>query len=305
MWIPYDITGSLSAGSASAARLSREDTSPRPFLVGFLLRNPVTQQWELDVVADPAGTGVDETGPDGDDLHLTFSGNEGGKLAEIVVRLTAISATEALARAHLAVSRRLLRYVLETGRGMAIAGWRIADTVHDARWRCTPFRPSALTLDLVALDPMAPDLAPFVELFQRARNAADPATRMLAAFAVLHAAAAGHPALAGGDVAGFRVTNAMLAHAGAMNSAPMLAGQDLETLIAALRPHHDALIGPGGLLTPLPEALDARQELGRMANLADLAAHRLLVGELAGRRVLAAEAAPAASAEAEPCGALP
>lgn len=288
MWIPYDITGSLKPGNPAADALSRADTAPRDFLIGFLLRNPVTQAWELDVLA-----GADASVTEGSDLHLTFSGNEAGKLAEIMVRLTARSAEDAIERAYRAVSRRLLRYVVETGRGMAVAGWRVADPTHDARWRCTPFRPSALMLDHAALTPVGSDLAPLVELFQRARNAPDPATRMLAAFAVLHAAASGHAALAQADTDGFRVTSAMLAHAGALDETGALAGQDLAALIAALRPHHDALIGPAGTLTPLPETLAARQSLGRMANLADLAAHRLLAAELAARRASAAEAEPA------------
>ena len=59
MWIPYDISGSLKAATApETIRQSRADLSLRVFLVGFLLRNPVTQAWELDLVADPALPGV-------------------------------------------------------------------------------------------------------------------------------------------------------------------------------------------------------------------------------------------------------
>lgn len=277
MWIPYDISGSLKAATApETIRMSRADTTDRPFLVGFLLRNPVTQTWELDLVVPPQ---CDEVEQDG--LHMTLCGNEAGKLAEVIVRVTAASAPAALERAHAALTRRLLRYVVETGRGMAIAGWRVADTNHDARWRCTPFRPSALTLDHAGFAALPEDLAPLAELFQSARAATEPGARMLAAFALLHAAAAGHPALARADASGFRVTEAMLVHAGADN--PSLAGLDLPGLIAALRPWHDRLIGPGGVRLPLFDDLPTRQELGRMANLADLAAHRLLAAEIRGR----------------------
>ena len=277
MWIPYDISGSLKAASApETIRQSRADTTPRVFLAGFLLRNPVTQAWELDLTANPAGTELAQG-----DLHLTLHGNEAGKLAEAIVRLTAVSAAAALDRAHGAMTRRLLRYAVETGRGMAIAGWRVADMAHDARWRCTPFRPSALALDHAALAPLPDDLAPLAELFQSARAATEPGARLLSAFALLHAAQGGHPALARADAGGFRVTTEMLVHAGADDSA--LAGLDLSGLIAALRPFHDRLVGPDGIRRPLCDGLAQRQHLSRMANLADLAAHRLLADEIRAR----------------------
>ncbi|SDK55620.1 methylamine utilization protein MauJ [Paracoccus chinensis] len=291
MWIPYDISGSLKAATApETIRLSRADETPRPFLVGFLLRNPVTQAWELDLVADPAGTELAEG-----DLHLTLHGNEAGKLAEVIVRVTATSAAAALERAHAAMTRRLLRYVVETGRGMAIAGWRVADMAHDARWRCTPFRPSALVLNHASLAPMPDDLAPLAELFQSARAATEPGARLLAAFALLHAAQEGHPALGRADVAGFRVTTEMLVHAGADDAS--LAGLDLPGLLAALRPFHDRLVGPAGVRLPLCDDLPARQRLSRMANLADLAAHRLLAAEIRARAL----ETPQPALEPAPC----
>ena len=291
MWIPYDISGSLKAASApETIRQSRADETPRVFLVGFLLRNPVTQAWELDLVADPAGTDLAEG-----DLQLTLHGNEAGKLAEVIVRVTATSASAALERAHAAMTRRLLRYVVETGRGMAIAGWRVADMAHDARWRCTPFRPSALTLDHASLAPMPDDLAPLAELFQSARAATEPGARLLAAFALLHAAQDGHPALARADTAGFRVTTEMLVHAGADDAS--LTGLGLPGLLAALRPFHVRLVGPTGVRLPLCDDLPARQRLSRMANLADLAAHRLLAAEIRARAL----ETPQPALEPAPC----
>lgn len=284
MWIPYDISGSLKAASPQeTVRQSRADLTPRPFLVGFLLRNPVTQSWELDLTADPAGTELVQG-----DLTMTLHGNEAGKLAEVIVRVTAPSATEALETAHAALTHRLLRYVVETGRGMAIAGWRVADMAHDARWRCTPFRPSALTLDHAALGPIPSDLAPLAELFQSARAATESGARLLAAFAFLHAAQGHAPALAHSDITGFRVTTEMLVHAGADDTT--LAGLDLGGLLEALQPWHDRLVGPGGIRRPLCDDLATRQQLSRVANLADIAAHRLLAAELRARALIAKQA---------------
>ena len=188
MWIPYDIRSSLKADSdAATISMSRADEAERDFLVGFFLRNPVTQAWELDIVASGAGQEI-SAGPMLPGATVTFHGNEAGKLGEVIYRLAATSAEDALARAHDDFRLRLLGYLASIGRGMAIAGWRIADSRHAARWRCTPFRPSAMLVDFAAVAPVAADLAPFVELFQRARNAPDAASRLMAGFAVIHAA---------------------------------------------------------------------------------------------------------------------
>jgi len=128
---------------------------------------------------------------------------------------------------------------------------------------------------------MPDDLAPLAELFPSARAATEAGARLLSAFALLHAAHEGHPALARADAPGFRVTTEMLVHAGADDTT--LAGLDLSGLLAALQPWHDRLVGPNGIRRPLCDDLPTRQELSRMANLADLAAHRLLAAEIRAR----------------------
>lgn len=298
MWIPYDIRASLKAESdAATVRMSRADESERDFLVGFFLRNPVTQVWELDLVASPQGLEI-SAAPGLPGATITYHGNDAGKLTEVIYRLAATSATEALARAHDDFQRRLLRYMSAIGRGMAIAGWRIADSKHGARWRCTPFRPSAMNLDFETLAPIARDLAPFVELFQRARNAPDAVSRLMAAFAVLHAAQSRHPALSGAVAPDFTVTQEMLVHAMAMEFAPQFQGLDLSGLIAALEPEHQRLVAPGGLLAALSDDLPAQQRLSQFANLADHVAHRLIAAELRSRS--AAATLPAGRADGAP-----
>ena len=77
MWIPYDIRASLKpAGDRSAIARSHADAAPREFLVGFLVRNPVTQAWELDVAAPPMGREIRWARG-----SITLSGNDAGKLA--------------------------------------------------------------------------------------------------------------------------------------------------------------------------------------------------------------------------------
>ncbi|AGT07279.1 methylamine utilization protein MauJ [Paracoccus aminophilus] len=310
MWIPYDIRASLKAESDPASiRMSRADESQRDFLVGFFLRNPVTQAWELDIVASAAGQELATLAtPPG--MRISFHGNDAGKLSEVIYRLPAISAQDALHRAHDDFQRRVLRYMAEIGRGMAIAGWRIADTGHSARWRCTPFRPSAMNLDFDRLAPIASDLAPYVELFQRARNAPDAASRLLAAYALIHAALGGAPALAGAGQSDFAVTQEMLIHAGAMEFSDRLLGRSLADLAEVLRPEQQRLAAPEGVLAALSDSLAAQQRLAQLANLADLVAHRLIQAELrqraqptTARPLLAAQAdgTPAHASGVQPC----
>ncbi len=283
MWIPYDIRASLKAESSrDSVRLSQADTHRREFLVGFYLRNPVTQAWELDLVA---GEGMPElpAGPDLPEARFSTHPNEGGKLAEVIYRLPAASAIEALERAHGDFQRRMLRWLAEIGRGMAIAGWRVADMAHGARWRCTPFRPSAMQVDYAALTPLEADLAPVVELFQRARNAPDAASRLLAGFAVL-SAATHHPAMTGSGAMTLRITQEMLIHSGAMALPDPLLDMTLTELIAVLHPLHARLVGVDGVMLPVLDDLEGQKRLALLANLADLVGHRLILAEIRARR---------------------
>lgn len=290
MWIPYDIRASLKADSSKdTLRLSQADPRPRDFVVGFFLRNPVTQAWELDLVADE-GSAELPAGPELPDAYLSLHPNQVGKLAEVIYRLPASSATEALELAHADMQRRMLRWLVEIGRGMAIAGWRVADMAHGARWRCTPFRPSAMQVNHAALSPLDADLAPVVELFQRARNAPDAASRLLAGFAVL-VAALRHPAMAGSGAGALRVTQEMLVHAGALALADQLLDLSLPELVATLRPEHERLVGTDGVLLPVLDDLAGQRRLAVLANLADLSAHRLIVAEIRARQDSRAPAA--------------
>lgn len=282
MWIPYDIRASLKAEcSRDAVNMSQADTARREFLIGFFLRNPVTQVWELDLVA---AEGMDEIAiPDLPGARFSVFPNEAGKLAEVIYRLPATSVAHALAAAHDDFQRRLLRWMAEIGRGMSIAGWRVADMTHDARWRCTPFRPSAMQVHYDALVPVDRDLAPIVELFQRARNAPDAASRLMAGYAVL-VAATSHAAMQDCGATDLRVTKDLLVHSGAIALPDLTEGASLSDLIAFLRPDHDRLIGPGGVLIPLQDDLPSLQRLALLANLADLTAHRLILAEIRARK---------------------
>ena len=115
MWIPYDIRASLKADSPpEAIRQSLADAEPREFLVGFFLRNPVTQAWEADIAVEGAPAEM-AAGPDLPGARISFHGNDGGKLSEVIYRLDATAHDQALARAHADMQRRMLRWLVQIG----------------------------------------------------------------------------------------------------------------------------------------------------------------------------------------------
>lgn len=289
MWLPYATSGSLKAETdAETIRLSRLDSTPRDFLVGFFLRNPVTQAWEADLRAGADGTTFAcELG--GAPAEIGFYGNDGGKLGEVLFRLTAREAQDALRLAHEELEGRIERLVAETGRGVDVVGWRVADMKHGSRWRRTPFRPSALSVSYQAADPVPADLRPLASLYKRARNAPDSNYRLLCAFAVLMGAAEPEGPLAAETRDSFAVTQEMLIHAGAMEFAPDLVGKSLLELVFFLRPRQDSLFAAPNLLAAHVVDQEAMQSVGALANLADLAAHRLLLRELRHRKATLVE----------------
>lgn len=287
MWIPYDLTGSLK-GETSAASLQRSqaDRSVRDVLVGFFVRNPITQSWEIDVRAESAKE-VLTVALDGMPAEIACYGDASGKLSEIIYRIKSAEPYAAFDACRHDLEDRLARWTLELGRGMAIAGWRVADPANEARWRCTPFRPSALDLDLDAVAFAPDDLKPLLRVYQRARNASDPAWRLLNAYAVLtcwRAGKAPFPAKPRRPIP--TVTLEMLVHSGTLGCAVTFKDQPLTVLIDALEVWRDAVLqdleAPGEGTHGLRG--EARWRVAHMASLADLAARETLLREIARRR---------------------
>lgn len=288
MWIPYDSTGSLK-GETSAASLQRSqaDRSVRDVLVGFFVRNPITQSWEIDIRAE-AVKEVLRVDLDGMSAEIACYGDDSGKLSEIIYRVKCAEPYAAFDACRHDLEDRLARWTVEIGRGMAIAGWRVADPANEARWRCTPYRPSALDLDLDAVAFAPDDLKPLLRLYQRARNASDPAWRLLNAYAVLKCWRAGKdPFPAKPQRPSPTVTLEMLVHSGALSCAMSFKDQPLASFVDALEVWRDAVLHdlelPGEGVHGLRG--EARWRLAYMASLADLAARKTLLIEIARRRV--------------------
>ena len=54
-------------------------------------------------------------GPDLPGARISFHGNDGGKLSEVIYRLDATAHDQALARAHADMQRRMLRWLVQIG----------------------------------------------------------------------------------------------------------------------------------------------------------------------------------------------
>lgn len=285
MWIPYDLMGALKPETpAPSVEASKADRSARDIVVGFFVRNPVTQTWEIDVRAEAVNR-VYFRDLQGMKAEIAFYGDESGKLNEIIYRVQGADPFAALAACRQDVDERLARWALELGRGMALAGWRVADPRHGARWRCTPFRPSALDIDLDAVEHVPDDLKALIRIYQRARNASDSAWRLLNANAVLRPWREGRaPFPPTAARTGRTVTFDMLVHSGAASCCAGLRDRPLIEFIDMARELGDRLVY--ALERPDANAVDDEvgARLAPIASLADLAAREVLLGEIARRQ---------------------
>ncbi|WP_181704804.1 methylamine utilization protein MauJ [Chthonobacter rhizosphaerae] len=284
MWIPYGLSEAAKPESEPAVvQASRDDRTMRDILVGFTVRNPVTQAYEIDVALATASP-VTSDSVGGLPAEISFHGVDGGaKVSEIVYRAKGVDPFAVLHDCRKDLEDRLGRWSVQLGRGMAVAGWRLADPKNRARWRCTPFRPSALALEMTRADQAPAAFAGVLDLYRRARNATDPAWRLLLATAVLDLWRAGRQPFAPADRdAEHKVTFDMLIYSNALSTAADLQDQPFAALLARLDGRRATVLSvlDGGAD---PAALAADDGLSPMADLADLAARHVLLAALAAR----------------------
>lgn len=282
MWIPHNLLSPLKAETPRPTIVASEAAKEeRTFVVGFYLRNPVTRAWETDVLVSMI-TASREIELDGKRCTLDESANVSGKLEELIYTLPATGAIEALAASFRHVASELDRKALQYGRGVEIAGWRVADIAHGARWRCVPFRPSALMGEPPSKDiPHA--YAEMLRLYREARCAAGATWRLLAAGAILDAAVAGiAPFSPDAHLGSHAITTDMLVRSGALIAYPELreaTARDLRNLAEPKRQALLAALTPSGV--PRRDAWRAgdyheESRLAALANLVDLVARDLL-----------------------------
>lgn len=292
MWIPYNLLAPLKAETPKATILaSEEDTSPRRFVVGFYLRNPVTRNWDCDVMVagNDGPRTVDIEGCEG---TILLTAGSSGKLEQIIYTLPSSGAEAALALCYRHVVKCLDSMILQYGRGIEVAGWQIADVEHEARWRCVPFRPSALmpSPDLRDAPPAYGDI---LRLYRESRCATSSHWRLICAGAIVNAAVKGRAPFTRKSMSGSHdadaavVTTDILIRSGAIVSYADLKGASLARVRERIEPHRQAILK--AMMSsasedehPLLMSTDYEQEasIAALANLADLLARDLILERL-------------------------
>lgn len=283
MWIPHQLLSPLKGeGPKEAVLASEEAKDARSFVAGFILCNTLTRAWETDLIVSAADR-ERAIEIEGRSCTVHAAANEAGKLHEIVYAVPATGAVEALALAFRHVDGELSRMALHYGRSFEIAGWRVADVAHGARWRCIPFRPSALKSE-----PLAGDLSPLWQdilgLYREARNSVSATWRLIASGAILDAAVSGRAPFdeVKIDLGAQALKFDMLARSGTLATHPQFKEATARTLRDVVEPIRQTFIAQ---LNGGPGAHDrgdyaATLQLAALANLTDLVAREMVMMSL-------------------------
>ncbi|MCX7631220.1 MAG: methylamine utilization protein MauJ [Geminicoccaceae bacterium] len=187
MWVPYHALGPLKVeGDREAAAASERDRTPRSFLISFFLCSPWTRTIETDIGLEQECRVVLDD-PAGRIRTARLCCGASGRLAEVLVAVEGESAHAALAEAWPAVHAACARWSVASGRGLAVIGWKIADTVHRARWAHTPFRPSTVPLPELATLPLRCEHWLLLRAYEEGRRGWSAPLRLLAANRILMA----------------------------------------------------------------------------------------------------------------------
>ncbi len=284
MWIPYNLLAPLKAESPKATILASEaDCSERDFVVGFYLRNPVTRNWDCDILVSSTEKSrrLDIGGQLG---TIRFIAGSSGKLEQMIYTLRATGAPSALSVCYAHLNKRLDGMILQYGRGIEIAGWQIADIAHEARWRCVPFRPSTLmpSPDLREISPAYDEL---LRLYRESRCTTSAHWRLICAGAILNTAASKTPPFTTSGSAPV-VTTDMLIRSGAIVSYADLKGASLDQVRERIEPSRQALLhamlvsGQDAIPPAMRLDYEADAASAALANLADLIARDLILERL-------------------------
>jgi hypothetical protein len=294
MWVPYLLLEPWKPESpADQVRTSLADGEERDFLVGFYLKNPVTNAWEVDLqLFEPHNEELAQSGEA--PAEIGFYASEAGKLNEIVCRVRDVAPRAAVERCYRQASRLLSLWAVTLGRGLGVVGFRVADLKHGVKWRSVPFRPSALSFRMPDFEEVTAEQAAMAWLYREARNAQSPAYRLLCSYAILEAwsnrlgafARTADQAIAEQKLDLARpmrsVTQEMAILSGVVERHPEFNGAAFEQLLSLLKPWRDrvagALFEPGTAIDL--DDYDFYVDLTSIANLADFAARQVLLDEL-------------------------
>lgn len=290
MWFPYSLPTNLKTeGDRQRANDSKLDECPRDFLVASQLRNPISNDWSVELqLAEPKAVNwKDECG---NPIQVTFFPNGDNRLAEIVCKLSDTNLDSAIRRSYTIINKSLEYWSSLSGRGFSIAGIRVADLKHDARWRAMPHWPSALQIPLEIPQNIPDSFWPAAQLYTEGRTSSKDRYRFLCCYALICRWSRAEPPFdwqtMNADEASAQPTavvdQEIMALSGAVQFAPGLEGLSIAELAKALESWHArALSFVSGDVNGKPDDFRSHQEWAAIANIADIAAHRILSQTLA------------------------
>ncbi len=287
MWFPYSLpTAWKGEGDRQRINDSFADDQPREFLVAVQLRNPMLREWSVELqLSEPKSIPVKDE--DGEVVHLSYFPNESERLAEMTCKLSDTNMKSAARRSYALVSKRLSFWSAEYGRGFSIGGLRVADLKHDARWRAIPHWPSALHLDTKFPAQLPDDFWPLASLYREGRTSGSDRYRFLCCATILEKwkrrdapfdRESDGAEEQGPHSDGLHVTQELMALSGMISFSPDIEGTPFEDLPKRLEAWRlDALaFVQDGRADCKTEDLNRVLEWTAVANLVDLAAHRVL-----------------------------
>lgn len=279
MWFPYTLPSQWKAEcDRERVRDSQADANVREFLVGFYLRNPISQEWQVELhLEEPQW--IDFEYRDGS-ISAGFYPYDEERLAEILCRVKEQDPVKAVEYCYGFVAWLLNYWSVWYGRGFGIDGYRVADLRHEARWRAVPHRPSSEQFAIPDKEHCSMELDGLFELYRTVRTANNSVYRFLCAYKLImllnnsRAMPFNLRELADTET----VTKETLVISGMIKYQPELEGRQLSELPELFRNWRESLLTCITDAESPPEPLGLLQldELACISNLLDITCHRVL-----------------------------
>lgn len=278
MWFPYTLPAQWKVEcDRERVRDSQADTGEREFLVGFYLQNPVSQEWQVELhLQEPQWIEFEYRGGR---ISAGFYPHDEERLAEILCRVQAQGHTEAVEYCHGFVTQLLNYWCAWYGRGLGIAGYRVADLRHEARWRAIPHRPSSEKFTVPDINRCGEKMDGLFELYRMVRTSNSPIHRFLCAYKLINLLNNPQaPSKLRGLVEAETVTKEMLVISGVIKYQPQLEGRQLTELPELLRSWRESSLAYIIDVETSGQPMEFLQldELACISNLLDITCHRVL-----------------------------
>ena len=285
MWFPYTLPAQWKTEcDRERVHDSEADSSLREFLVGFYLRNPISQESQVELhLEEPQW--IDFEHKDGH-ISAGFYPHDEERLAEILCRIQEHDPVSAVECCYTFVNRLLNFWSAWYGRGFGIDGFRVADLRHEARWRAVSHRPSSELFTLPEIEGSDEQMDRLFDLYRTVRTSNNPEHRFLCAYKLIRLIC--NSEIDSADlhelVESEMVTRETMVISGLIKYRPELEGKQITELPGLFHDWHEWLVGRVTETETTSQPLNFVQldELNCISNLLDISCHKVL-GQVAGK----------------------